>query len=275
MQELLERLMGVVEANLGRRRARGIAIVDDRFRVWASRGGVRREELAKYSKLPVGELEVGSLVHDSQSFLLKVSDRFMVYVSMEEKELSMIAAAALKGRMNALSEFYKLDKALEEAERGEGRLNSLLREAAEAYARLSQRGDLHLLALCDCDGKVLAWWGGVHPNKLWELAALGSALVQMGKAGEDRLSSPFMNATMMYGNYQMHAFKVCEVDGKTIVLLAVAGEKASMGLVRTILAQRAAQLKTLVETEGRSVVELSEREVEEVIGRFAALEGRQ
>lgn len=271
MQELLEKLMGVVEANLGKRRANGIAIVDDRFRVWASKGWVRREDLARYSKLPMRELEVGSLVHDNQSFLLKVSDRFMVYVSMEERGLSMIAAAALKGRINALSEFYKLDKALDEAEKGEGKLNALLKEAAEAYAKLSQRGDLHLLALCDCDGKVLAWWGSVHPNKLWELAALGSALVQMGKAGEDRLSSPFMNATIMYGNYQMHAFKVCEVEGKTIVLLAVAGEKASMGLVRTILAQRAAQLKTLVKAEGKTMVELSEKEVEEVIGRFASL----
>ncbi|MBS7288889.1 MAG: hypothetical protein KIH01_09195, partial [Candidatus Freyarchaeota archaeon] len=101
LQELLERLMGVVESNLGRRRARGVAIVDDRFRVWAVRGGVRQEDLAKYSRLPVKELEVGSLIHDSRSFLLKVSDRFMVFVAMGENELSMVAAASLKGRINA------------------------------------------------------------------------------------------------------------------------------------------------------------------------------
>ncbi len=274
MQELLERLMGVVEANLGRRKARGIAIVDDRFRLWAVRGGVGRDDLAKYSKLPVKELEVGSLIHDSQSFLLKVSDRFMVFVAMGENELSMVAAASLKGRINALSDFYKLDRALEEAEKEGGRLNSLLRETAESYRRLSQRGDLHLLVLCDGDGKVLAWWGSVHPNKLWELAALGSALVQMGKVGEDRLSSPFHNATIMYGNYQLHVFKVCELDGKMIILLAVAGEKASIGLVRMTLSQRVDQLRALVEVEGRARIGVSEREVEEVIEKFAAEEKR-
>lgn len=274
MQELLERLMGVVEANLGKRKARGVAIIDDRFRVWAARGGVRQEDLAKYSRLPVRELDVGSLIHDSQSFLLKVSDRFMLFVAMGESELSMVAAASLKGRINALSDFYRLDKALEEAEKEGGKLNALLRETAEGYKRLSQRGDLHLLVLCDGDGKVLAWWGSVHPNKLWELAALGSALVQMGKVGEDRLSSPFQNAAIIYGNYQLHAFKVCDLDGRMIILLAVAGEKASIGLVRMILAQRVDQLRALVEVEGKARVEVSEREVEEVIEKFAAEERR-
>ncbi len=119
-QELLERLMGTVEANLDRRRARGIAIVDDRFRLWAVRGQVAREDLAKYSKLPVGELEAGSLIHDQRSFLLKVSDRFMVYVAIAESELSMLAAATIKSRINALSDFYRLEKLLDEIEKGGG-----------------------------------------------------------------------------------------------------------------------------------------------------------
>ncbi len=96
----------------------------------------------------------------------------------------------------------------------------------------------------------------------------------MGRVGEDRISSPFMNATIMYGNYQLHAFKVCEVDGKAIVLLAVAGEKASVGLVRVILAQRVERLKSIVEVEARKTVEVTEREVEEIIERFAAEERR-
>ncbi len=267
---LLESLLHTVEVNLGRRKPKSICIVDGDMNVWASRGEVDASVISKYKGIPFDRLEAGSLLHDSSSFLLKVSDRFGVLVSMSESDLSMIAAANLKGRLGALSEFYKLDKVVSEVEKRKGKLEALLSEAARSYQLLTQRGDLHLLVLCDSDGRVLAWWGSTHPRLLWELAALGAALIQMGKAGEERLGAPFENATVMYRGYQLHAFKVCEAEGRLIVLLAVASSTANLGLLRVKLARHARHLEAAVRVEAKRTLKVTEEDVEKILEKFSA-----
>ncbi|MBS7287870.1 MAG: hypothetical protein KIH01_03770 [Candidatus Freyarchaeota archaeon] len=115
-----EKLLKVIESNIGKFSVEAIYIVDGDFNVWAHKGEIKGEVIGYYRKFPLATLNIGSFVCDKKSFLLKTTERTGVIVVMKEEHHTIMAAANLKSRINALSEFYELDKAIEilEKERG-------------------------------------------------------------------------------------------------------------------------------------------------------------
>ncbi|MHA1607465.1 MAG: hypothetical protein ACTSWP_08025 [Candidatus Freyarchaeota archaeon] len=106
----IEKLPELVEVNVGNWRVEAVYIIDNNFKIWASKGPIKGEVLNYYRKFPIAELEVGDVIHNRNSFLLKVTEKTGVIVVTPEPYYSLIAAANLKGRINALNELYKLDR---------------------------------------------------------------------------------------------------------------------------------------------------------------------
>lgn len=108
-----EKLLRIIESNIGKLSAEAIYIIDGDFNVWAHRGEIKGEIIGYYRKFPLATMNIGSLVCNKKSFLLKITERTGVIVVMKEEHHTMMAAANLRSRINALSEFYELDKAIE------------------------------------------------------------------------------------------------------------------------------------------------------------------
>jgi hypothetical protein len=112
----IERLINLVEVNLGNWKARAILIVDVNFKIWGKRGELDKEVLSFYSKFPFREMHVGDTVHNQNTFMMKVTERTAVLIEMRDSHIARLSAINLKGRMNALSEFCTLDDYVEEKE---------------------------------------------------------------------------------------------------------------------------------------------------------------
>jgi len=108
-----ENIVKIIEANVGKLAVEAIYVIDTSFKIWASKGEIKGDILGYYRKFPLATMNVGSLVHDKKSFLIKTTERTGVIVVMKEEHHTMMAAANLKNRINALSEMYKLDKIVE------------------------------------------------------------------------------------------------------------------------------------------------------------------
>jgi hypothetical protein len=108
------RLIDLVELNVGNWKPLAVAIVDVNYKVLGEKGSMPREFLNYYENFPISGLHVGDSINNSSSFLMKVTDKTGVIVIMEDPHISRLAAINLRGRINALSEFYNLEKLVKE-----------------------------------------------------------------------------------------------------------------------------------------------------------------
>jgi len=124
----IDHVFKIIETNLGNWQPEGLAIVDFNFKVWGVRGDVPEDVLNFYRRFSLSEMHVGDTVHNNNTFMMKATDKIGVIVVMKNTHLSMLSAINLKGRINALSDLYELEKKIktdgEEPEDGETYLRS-------------------------------------------------------------------------------------------------------------------------------------------------------
>lgn len=112
----MNEFLRLVELNVGSTPLSAVAIIDVNFRIWAVKGKLEDilEVLKKYENVPLSEMKTGEEIHDGGSFLMKVTDKSYVLAAVKNPLLVKIAIANLRGRINALSSFYVLDKLIDE-----------------------------------------------------------------------------------------------------------------------------------------------------------------
>nr|MDO8083148.1 hypothetical protein [Candidatus Freyarchaeota archaeon] len=115
----IERLISLVEVNLGNWKARAILILDVNFKIWGKRGEISNEVLKFYRKFPFREMHMGDTVHNQNTYMMKVTERTAVLIEMRDSHIARLSAINLKGRINALSEFCILEDYVEEREDAE------------------------------------------------------------------------------------------------------------------------------------------------------------
>jgi hypothetical protein len=111
------RLIDLVELNVGNWKPLAVAIVDVNYKVWGEKGNVPAEYLKYYETFPLKGLHVGDSINNSASFLMKVTDKTGVIIVMQDPHISRLAAINLRGRLNALSDFYTLEKQIKEKDK--------------------------------------------------------------------------------------------------------------------------------------------------------------
>jgi len=104
------KLIELVELNVGSWKPIAVAIVDVNYKVWGEKGSVPKEFLNYYENFPLSGMHMGDSINNSASFLMKVTEKTGVIVIMGEPHQARLAAINLRGRLNALSEFYNLEK---------------------------------------------------------------------------------------------------------------------------------------------------------------------
>ena len=110
----LNKLTKLVELNVGRWKPEAVVIIDVNHKVWSEKGSFSRNLLNYYDKFPLSEMHVGDIINNSSSFLMKVTEKTGVIVVMEDPYLAKLSAINLNGRLNALSDFYNLEKGIDE-----------------------------------------------------------------------------------------------------------------------------------------------------------------
>jgi hypothetical protein len=113
----VDRLIELVELNIGNWKPLAVAIVDVNYKVWGEKGSVPKNILSYYKKFPLSDMQVGDSINNNGSFLMKVTKKTGVIVVMGDHHISRLAAINLRGRLNALSEFYNLEKLIKEEEK--------------------------------------------------------------------------------------------------------------------------------------------------------------
>ncbi|MFB0562216.1 MAG: hypothetical protein ACETWM_13515 [Candidatus Lokiarchaeia archaeon] len=108
-----EKLINLVEQNQGKWKTDAIFIVDINFKVWAKKGDLPDEILDFFSKFPFREMHIGDTVHNNNTYMMKVTEKTAVLIGMEDSHIARLSAINLKGRINALSPFYTLEKYVE------------------------------------------------------------------------------------------------------------------------------------------------------------------
>ncbi len=119
----VDALINLVEINLGRWKPLAVFIVDINFKIWGKKGEMPEEIVDFYCKFPFGEMHVGDTLHNENTFMMKVTEKTAVLIGMEDSHVARLSAINLKGRLNALSEFYTLEKQVEE--KNESKLNEI------------------------------------------------------------------------------------------------------------------------------------------------------
>lgn len=110
----IERLINLVEANLGNWKAKSILILDVNFKIWGKRGDAPTEILNFYRKFPFREMHTGDTVHNENTYMMKITGKTAVLIEMRDSHIARLSAINLRGRINALSEFCTLEDHVEE-----------------------------------------------------------------------------------------------------------------------------------------------------------------
>jgi hypothetical protein len=110
----VDSLIELVELNVGDWKPLAVAIVDVNYKIWGEKGSVPKNILSYYKKFPLSNMQVGDGINNNGSFLIKVTKKTGVIVVMGDPRISRLAAINLRGRLNALSEFYNLEKFIKE-----------------------------------------------------------------------------------------------------------------------------------------------------------------
>nr|MDO8080985.1 hypothetical protein [Candidatus Freyarchaeota archaeon] len=113
----MDELFNVVETNLGNWKANAIFIVDFNFNIWGKKGDISEEVLNFYHKFPLREMHVGDTMHNESTYMMKVTEKTAVIIRMDDAHIARLSAINLKGRINALSPFYTLEKYVKETKK--------------------------------------------------------------------------------------------------------------------------------------------------------------
>jgi hypothetical protein len=116
-----------VELNLGSWKPEALAIVDVNYKVWGEKGKVSKDYIEYYRKFPLSDMHEGDSVHNSNSFLMKVTEKTGIIVVMRDVNLARLSAINLRGRINALSDFFDLEKLVKEKDNKRSRLDDALK----------------------------------------------------------------------------------------------------------------------------------------------------
>nr|MDO8082423.1 hypothetical protein [Candidatus Freyarchaeota archaeon] len=108
------KLIELVELNVGNWKPQAVAIIDINYKIWGEKGSIPKDVLNYYKKFPLSGMQVGDGINNNGSFLMKVTKKTGVIVMMGDHHISRLAAINLRGRLNALSEFYNLEKLIKE-----------------------------------------------------------------------------------------------------------------------------------------------------------------
>ncbi|WXG41576.1 MAG: hypothetical protein WED07_12570 [Candidatus Freyarchaeum deiterrae] len=109
-ETVVNRLIDLVELNVGKWKPIALAIVDLNYNVWGKKGNVSKEFFKYYKRFPLSEMNVGESINNSGSFLMKVTEKTGALVILGDPRISRLAEVNLRGRLPALSEFYTLEK---------------------------------------------------------------------------------------------------------------------------------------------------------------------
>ncbi len=109
--QLIE-FLKLIELNVGSAPLSTVAIVDMNFKIWAIKGKLDDAItlIEKYEKNSLVNMKVGEEMHNDNSFLMKVTDNLFVLATVKNPILLRIAIENLRGRINALSTLFVLDK---------------------------------------------------------------------------------------------------------------------------------------------------------------------
>ncbi|MEM3586274.1 MAG: hypothetical protein QXO71_03035, partial [Candidatus Jordarchaeaceae archaeon] len=88
------------------------------------------EVLNYYQKFPLREMHIGDTMHNESSYLMKVTEKTAVIIKMEDAHFARLSSINLKGRINALSPFYEIEKYVEEKK---GKLNEIGKTARRMW----------------------------------------------------------------------------------------------------------------------------------------------
>jgi hypothetical protein len=113
----VNKLIELVELNMGTWKPLAVAIIDVNYKIWGEKGSVPKNILGYYKKFPLSEMQVGDNMNNNGSFFMKVTNKTGVIVVMGDHHISRLAATNLRGRLNALSEFYNLEKLVKEEDK--------------------------------------------------------------------------------------------------------------------------------------------------------------
>lgn len=105
----VDRLINLVEVNLGNWKAKTIVILDVNFKIWGKRGEISTEILNFYRKFPFREMHIGDTVHNENTYMMKITGKTAVLIEMRDSHIARLSAINLRGRINALSEFCILE----------------------------------------------------------------------------------------------------------------------------------------------------------------------
>ena len=113
----MEKLLEDVDRNKGNWNSNGVAIIDINSSIIGLKGDVPKECIEYYLKFPISEMHEGDSIHNSNSFLMRVTEKAAVIVVLKEEHLARLSAINLRGRISALHDFYLLDLDGRETER--------------------------------------------------------------------------------------------------------------------------------------------------------------
>ncbi|WXG41577.1 MAG: hypothetical protein WED07_12575 [Candidatus Freyarchaeum deiterrae] len=113
----VDQLIELVERNVGNWKPVAVAIVDVNYKVWGEKGSVPEEFLNCYKTFPLSGLHVGDSINNSNSFLMKVTDKTGVIVIMGNPTISRLSTINLRSRLNALSQFHNIEKFVKQKEK--------------------------------------------------------------------------------------------------------------------------------------------------------------
>ncbi|WXG42282.1 MAG: hypothetical protein WED07_16205 [Candidatus Freyarchaeum deiterrae] len=129
----VDKMIEQVERNGGNWKPEALAIVDINFDLWGEKGSVPKEFIAYYKMFPLSEMHVGDTIHNNNSFLMKVTEKTGVIVVMEDPHIARLAAINLKGRINALSEFYALEKFIKVKDKSQEKIEKMSNKEKEMW----------------------------------------------------------------------------------------------------------------------------------------------
>lgn len=109
----IDQIFETIEKNLGSWKAQGIALLDVNLKVWGIKGEVSKDVFRFYEKFSLYDMHPGDTISNNNTFMIKATEKIGVIVVMKDTHLAMLSAINLKGRINALSDLYNLEKNVE------------------------------------------------------------------------------------------------------------------------------------------------------------------
>ncbi len=106
----VDRMIELVELNIGSLKPEGVGIVDVKYRVLGEKGIFPKGTLDYYKKFPLSDMHRGDSIHNNNIFLMKVTEKTGIIVVMDDLHTARLAAINLRKRIDALSEFHALEK---------------------------------------------------------------------------------------------------------------------------------------------------------------------